>query len=151
MTEEEFDELRPSAFAIAYRMLGSVSNSRPASSQPPRTVISKGWKNRWPTTSLSPATGGGKAPPRQTCVPRPPQCGAHAEGGAARRRSLRRLRAAPRGSQRATGALVLDRAGRLIAVLILVIADGQIQAVRAGGARETFGADVVITGPVEVQ
>jgi DNA-directed RNA polymerase specialized sigma24 family protein len=25
MTEEELDELRPSAFAIAYRMLGSVS------------------------------------------------------------------------------------------------------------------------------
>jgi RNA polymerase sigma-70 factor (TIGR02957 family) len=27
MTEEEFDELRPSAFAIAYRMLGSVSEA----------------------------------------------------------------------------------------------------------------------------
>src|SRR4051794_61106 len=27
MTEEEFDELRPSAFAIAYRMLGSVSDA----------------------------------------------------------------------------------------------------------------------------
>ena len=27
MTEEEFDELRPSAFAIAYRMLGSVSGA----------------------------------------------------------------------------------------------------------------------------
>jgi RNA polymerase sigma-70 factor (ECF subfamily) len=26
MTEEQFDELRPSAFAIAYRMLGSVSD-----------------------------------------------------------------------------------------------------------------------------
>src|SRR5215207_2029529 len=27
MAEEEFDELRPSAFAIAYRMLGSVSEA----------------------------------------------------------------------------------------------------------------------------
>ena len=27
MTEEEFNELRPSAFAIAYRMLGSVSEA----------------------------------------------------------------------------------------------------------------------------
>jgi DNA-directed RNA polymerase specialized sigma24 family protein len=27
MTQEEFDELRPSAFAIAYRMLGSVSEA----------------------------------------------------------------------------------------------------------------------------
>jgi DNA-directed RNA polymerase specialized sigma24 family protein len=27
MTEEEFDQLRPSAFAIAYRMLGSVSEA----------------------------------------------------------------------------------------------------------------------------
>jgi DNA-directed RNA polymerase specialized sigma24 family protein len=27
MTEEKFDELRPSAFAIAYRMLGSVSEA----------------------------------------------------------------------------------------------------------------------------
>src|SRR3954463_4369745 len=27
MTEEDFDELRPSAFAIAYRMLGSVSEA----------------------------------------------------------------------------------------------------------------------------
>src|SRR5215216_5835174 len=27
MTEEEFDELRPPAFAIAYRMLGSVSEA----------------------------------------------------------------------------------------------------------------------------
>src|SRR5437763_17204807 len=27
MTEEEFEELRPSAFAIAYRMLGSVSEA----------------------------------------------------------------------------------------------------------------------------
>ena len=27
MTEEQFDELRPSAFAIAYRMLGSVSDA----------------------------------------------------------------------------------------------------------------------------
>ena len=27
MTEEQFDELRPSAFAIAYRMLGSVSEA----------------------------------------------------------------------------------------------------------------------------
>ena len=27
MTEEEFDELRRSAFAIAYRMLGSVSEA----------------------------------------------------------------------------------------------------------------------------
>src|SRR5918996_847748 len=27
MTEHEFDELRPSAFAIAYRMLGSVSEA----------------------------------------------------------------------------------------------------------------------------
>jgi len=27
MTEEEFDERRPSAFAIAYRMLGSVSEA----------------------------------------------------------------------------------------------------------------------------
>ena len=27
MTEEEFDALRPSAFAIAYRMLGSVSEA----------------------------------------------------------------------------------------------------------------------------
>jgi RNA polymerase sigma factor (sigma-70 family) len=27
MTDEEFDELRPSAFAIAYRMLGSVSEA----------------------------------------------------------------------------------------------------------------------------
>jgi len=27
MTEEEFDELRQSAFAIAYRMLGSVSEA----------------------------------------------------------------------------------------------------------------------------
>jgi DNA-directed RNA polymerase specialized sigma24 family protein len=27
MNEEEFDELRPSAFAIAYRMLGSVSEA----------------------------------------------------------------------------------------------------------------------------
>ena len=27
MTEDEFDELRPSAFAIAYRMLGSVSEA----------------------------------------------------------------------------------------------------------------------------
>src|SRR5215216_1872745 len=27
MTEEDFDELRPSAFAIAYRMLGSVSDA----------------------------------------------------------------------------------------------------------------------------
>jgi RNA polymerase sigma factor (sigma-70 family) len=27
MTEEEFDELRPAAFAIAYRMLGSVSEA----------------------------------------------------------------------------------------------------------------------------
>ena len=27
MTEEEFDELRPSAFAVAYRMLGSVSEA----------------------------------------------------------------------------------------------------------------------------
>jgi len=27
MVEEEFDELRPSAFAIAYRMLGSVSEA----------------------------------------------------------------------------------------------------------------------------
>src|ERR671923_312555 len=27
MTEEEFDELRPSALAIAYRMLGSVSEA----------------------------------------------------------------------------------------------------------------------------
>ena len=26
MTEDEFDELRPSAFAIAYRMLGNVSD-----------------------------------------------------------------------------------------------------------------------------
>jgi hypothetical protein len=26
MTEEEFDELRPSAFAIAYRMLSSIVN-----------------------------------------------------------------------------------------------------------------------------
>jgi RNA polymerase sigma-70 factor (TIGR02957 family) len=30
MTEEEFDELRPSAFAIAYRMLGSVSEAEDA-------------------------------------------------------------------------------------------------------------------------
>jgi DNA-directed RNA polymerase specialized sigma24 family protein len=27
MTEEEFDELRASAFAVAYRMLGSVSEA----------------------------------------------------------------------------------------------------------------------------
>ena len=27
MTEEEFDALRPSAFAIAYRMLGSASEA----------------------------------------------------------------------------------------------------------------------------
>ena len=27
MIEEEFDELHPSAFAIAYRMLGSVSEA----------------------------------------------------------------------------------------------------------------------------
>jgi RNA polymerase sigma factor (sigma-70 family) len=27
MTDEQFDELRPSAFAIAYRMLGSVSEA----------------------------------------------------------------------------------------------------------------------------
>ncbi len=27
MIEQEFDELRPSAFAIAYRMLGSVSEA----------------------------------------------------------------------------------------------------------------------------
>jgi RNA polymerase sigma factor (sigma-70 family) len=27
MTEEEFDELRPSALAVAYRMLGSVSEA----------------------------------------------------------------------------------------------------------------------------
>ena len=27
MTEDEFDELRPSAFAIAYRMLGSVNEA----------------------------------------------------------------------------------------------------------------------------
>jgi DNA-directed RNA polymerase specialized sigma24 family protein len=27
MIEEQFDELRPSAFAIAYRMLGSVSEA----------------------------------------------------------------------------------------------------------------------------
>jgi RNA polymerase sigma-70 factor (ECF subfamily) len=27
MTEEEFEQLRPSAFAIAYRMLGSVSEA----------------------------------------------------------------------------------------------------------------------------
>ena len=27
MTAEEFDELRPSAFAMAYRMLGSVSEA----------------------------------------------------------------------------------------------------------------------------
>src|ERR671923_2093679 len=27
MTEEEFEELRPSAFAVAYRMLGSVSEA----------------------------------------------------------------------------------------------------------------------------
>jgi hypothetical protein len=27
VTEEEFNELRPSAFAIAYRMLGSVSEA----------------------------------------------------------------------------------------------------------------------------
>src|SRR3954447_16258322 len=30
MTEEDFDELRPSAFAIAYRMLGSVSDAEDA-------------------------------------------------------------------------------------------------------------------------
>src|SRR3954471_21093793 len=30
MTEEEFDELRRSAFAIAYRMLGSVSEAEDA-------------------------------------------------------------------------------------------------------------------------
>jgi RNA polymerase sigma-70 factor (ECF subfamily) len=30
MTEEEFHELRPSAFAIAYRMLGSVSEAEDA-------------------------------------------------------------------------------------------------------------------------
>src|SRR5215218_5318574 len=30
MTEEEFDALRPSAFAIAYRMLGSVSGAEDA-------------------------------------------------------------------------------------------------------------------------
>ena len=27
MTEQEFDAMRPSAFAIAYRMLGSVSEA----------------------------------------------------------------------------------------------------------------------------
>jgi hypothetical protein len=27
MTEEQFDELHPSAFAVAYRMLGSVSGA----------------------------------------------------------------------------------------------------------------------------
>jgi hypothetical protein len=37
MTEEQFDELRPSAFAIAYRMLGSVSEALPACPTPSRS------------------------------------------------------------------------------------------------------------------
>ena len=37
MTEEEFDELRRSAFAIAYRMLGSVSEAEDVVEEAPAT------------------------------------------------------------------------------------------------------------------
>ena len=56
--------------------------------------------------------GGGKAPAARTCGPRPRQGGAHADGGAARRRPLRRPHLAPRGGQRATGCAVLRPRGQ---------------------------------------
>ena len=74
--------------------------------------------------------GGGKAPAITACDPRPRQGGAHADRGSARRLArfggftLRReeVNGQP-------GALFFDREGRLIGVMVLDIADGQIQGV----------------------
>ena len=76
--------------------------------------------------------GGGKAPAARTRDPRPRQGGTHADRGAARRRhriggfTWRReeINGQP-------GALFYDREGKLIAVMTLDVAEGQIQAVRS--------------------
>jgi RNA polymerase sigma factor (sigma-70 family) len=50
----------------------SGRSARPASSQPPRKAISKGWKNCWPTTWCSAATAAARHPPsnvRSTAAP----------------------------------------------------------------------------------
>ena len=41
----------------------AARSSRPASSRPPRTAISKGWRSCWPTTSCSAATAAARRPP----------------------------------------------------------------------------------------
>jgi hypothetical protein len=48
MTEEAFDELRPSAFAIAYRMLGTVSRSIKARGSPiGRAYAARPLRRKW--------------------------------------------------------------------------------------------------------
>ena len=71
MTEEEFDELRRSAFAIAYRMLGSVSEAEevveeaPATSprsRKPRHSGAPGKESGWDSAPHGPAARRRQAP-----------------------------------------------------------------------------------------
>jgi Sigma-70 region 2 len=92
MTEEDFDQLRPSAFAIAYRMLGSVSEAedvlqevflrlhrargRRADRVAARLPVDGGLEAfRWPTWARCCASGArffssGLEPDRDHCDPR---------------------------------------------------------------------------------
>ena len=75
--------------------------------------------------------GGGKAPAAARAVHGRAKVARLLIGGAARRRPLRRHHARREEVNGQPGALFLDRAGKLIGVVILDIAEGQIQSVSA--------------------
>ena len=75
--------------------------------------------------------GGGKAPAAARARPRPREGGARADRGAARARRLGGFTMRREEVNGQPGALFFDREGRLISVMILDIADGQIQGVSA--------------------
>ena len=95
MTEKEFDELRPSAFAIAYRMLGSVSEAedvvqegflrlhRARAGGEPGEVQPRGGKDGGEKDEGDDPPGGERRGPGQEVEPaqRQPRPGDHQEGG----------------------------------------------------------------------
>ena len=105
--------------------MSSGKSSRPASSRPPRRAISKGWRRCWPTTSCSTPTAAARRPPShaRSTVARTLTAGLRALtllGGFSSRRE--EVNGQP-------GALFIDREGRLVAVMTLDVAEGQIQGV----------------------
>src|SRR5438067_2245688 len=161
MSEKQFDELRRSAFAIAYRMLGSVSEAEDIVQEgflrlhraresgerieSPRaylsTVVSRLSLDELRSARVRRETYVGE------WLPEPLVASAHDDpavkhAGHGRAKVARTLAAGRRAGDRfggftlrreevngQPGALFFDREGRLAGVMILDIADGQIQGV----------------------